>query len=349
MIRVLIADDSLSVRKMLRDILEYDAGISVVAEAENGKKTIAEAKRLHPDVILMDIVMPVVSGIDAIAQILATCPCPIVVVSSTKERESIYQRWDAIMAGAVANIEKMDYQADPEKWERELIRTVKAATRVRVKSRRRRPVVIPHDKQLGRKRQQYDLVTFGVSTGGPGVIAGILRDIPRSFNLPILLVIHLAESQGCSFVNWLDGNCHFKVRLATGNELLAELGGQVLVAPPQKHMIVRNGRVLLTDEPPVNFCRPSVDVLFDSLARERASNIIGILLTGMGRDGANGLKALKENGAFTICQDESSSVVFGMPKAAISIDAAETVLSADMISEKIVELTDCDTTEKGNG
>lgn len=343
MIRVLIVDDSLTVRKEIGRILRTSPGITIAGEAGDGQEAIAATKKLRPDVIVMDIVMPVISGPEAVEQIMSAVPCPIVILSSSTNRGERYKTWDALLAGAVARIEKTDVEKNPSRWEQELIMTVRAAARMKVEGLRhyQSPVDRDEAKITDRPpdtRDRYNVVAFGGSTGGIGVIANILRALPTGFALPVLLVIHLADTQESTFGRWLDGHCRLKVAFALGGERLVDHGGSVLIAPPGRHMIVTDGTIRLDASPPVNFCRPSVDVLFDSLARDDQTTPIAVLLTGIGWDGARGLRAIKKNGGYTICQDESTSIVFGMPRAAIELGAANAVLPDHKIVSKIVAL-----------
>jgi two-component system chemotaxis response regulator CheB len=181
-------------------------------------------------------------------------------------------------------------------------------------------------------------VAIGGSTGSISVIAKIVHTFPADFRLPILLVVHLADTQNDTFVQWLGGQCRLPVAYARGGETLTEIRARVLIAPSRRHMIVANGTIRLDASKPVNYCRPSVDVLFGSLARDKQMTPIGVLLTGIGRDGACGLKAIKNSGGYTICQDKTTSIVFGMPGAAIQMGGAQKILPDDEIAAGILAL-----------
>ncbi len=336
MIRVLIVDDSLTVRKRVRETLERSPELSVVGEAADGREAVAETRRLLPDVVVMDIVMPVMDGIEAVKRIMRSTPRPIVILSSSLNRGELYRIWDAMLEGAVARIEKTGAVREPARWEKELIRTVRAAARINpgrweISGSTPVPAAAPET--------DYNVVAFGASTGGPGVLARILLGFPADFALPVLLVIHSSDSGERSFAHWLRGHCPLAVVPAGGGERITEMAGKVVVAPPGRHMVVRRGRIRLLDSPPVNFSRPSVDVLFDSLAQAVDMRPIGVLLTGIGEDGARGLKAIRETRGYTICQDESTSIVFGMPRVAIALGGADLVLPDFRIAEEIGSLT----------
>lgn len=346
MIRVLVVDDSLTVRKEVGRILIQEPGIVIIGEAADGQEAVTAAQDLRPDVIVMDIVMPVMSGLEAVQHIMAAVPCPIVILSSFINRGERYKTWDAMVAGAVACIEKTDAEKNPLRWEKELVRTVQAAARIKVGILKHYRAPAGRDKEkiedlppldtAGR----YNVVAFGGSTGSIGVIGIVLRAFPADFELPVLLIIHLSDTQESTFAQWLDSRCRLRVAFASGDEKLVDQRAKVLIAPPGRHMIVTDGIIRLVASEPVNFCRPSVDVLFDSLSRDSRAKPIGVLLTGIGRDGARGLKAIKEQRrGYTICQDEATSIVFGMPKAAIEMGGAHAVLPDHEIARKIMKLS----------
>lgn len=341
-IHVLIVDDSLTVRKKVIEILKKAADITISGEARDGRDAIEQAKRLKPDVILMDIVMPVMSGLAAIEYIMTYQPIPIVIHSSAENRGETYKTWDAMMSGALAKIEKTDADKNPEKWEKDLIRTVRAASRVKISRRRKYALRKKKEKRTDIQQQvvsgDYNIVTFGASTGGPGVIANILKAFPLDFRLPILLVIHIPDSPIHTFPDWLNEHCGLNVAFASNGESLNGKKGKVFVGPPGKHMIVEHNRIRLLDSPPVNFCKPSIDVLFHSLAQDKHISPIAALLTGMMEDGALGLKAIGEAGGYTICQNKDTSIVFGMARAAIEIEAAGVVLPDYQIAREILSL-----------
>ncbi|MGD9213873.1 MAG: chemotaxis-specific protein-glutamate methyltransferase CheB [Desulfobacteraceae bacterium] len=342
MIRVLVVDDSVTVRKQVGRILAQSPGMTVAGEAADGLQAVDANCKLRPDVILMDLEMPVMSGPEAVERIMATCACPIVVLSAFVRRGEKFKTWDAMLAGAVATIEKSDVETNPQRWEKELIRTVRAAARIKVRRRRGTLPGKGGDKsRQGRPPDTagpYNVVAIGGSTGSISVIAKIVCAFPADFRLPILLVVHLADTRDDSFAQWLAGQCRLPVASARGGEKLTGERARVLIAPPQRHMVVANGAIGLDGSKPVNYCRPSVDALFSSLARDKQMTPIGVLLTGIGRDGARGLKAIRNSGGYTICQDKTTSIVFGMPGAAIQMGGACKVLPDDEIAAGIMEV-----------
>jgi two-component system chemotaxis response regulator CheB len=271
---------------------------------------------------------------------MAHQPIPIVVHSSGKNRGEIYKTWDIMKAGALASIEKIETDKDTPTWERNLFRTIRAASQVKAirhrtyLSAQQAEITTPSKKKISKN---YNIIAFGTSTGGPVTIAKILNAFPPDFEVPILTVMHTKDST--AFCSWLGNNCKLKVAFASDGDRLDEQKGKVLLPPNNTHLIVKKNRIVLCESPPVNFCKPSIDVLFNSLARDKTLKSIAVLLTGMGEDGAQGLKAIRDSGGYTICQDEETSVIYGMPKVAINLGAAETVLPDHQIADKIVSFT----------
>jgi two-component system chemotaxis response regulator CheB len=188
-------------------------------------------------------------------------------------------------------------------------------------------------------RGQFKLIAMGASTGGPSAIVDVLRGMPATLPVPILLVLHINEPFGAAFADWLDGQTEWRVKYARDGEPIGSTGGRVIMAPPGSHLIVRDGRLHLTLDPELHSCRPSVDVLFQSVAHDCGSGAAACLLTGMGRDGASGLLDVRKAGGFTIAQDEATSVVYGMPREAALLGAAERVLPLGEIGPALAALT----------
>jgi two-component system, chemotaxis family, protein-glutamate methylesterase/glutaminase len=356
-IRVLVVEDSLTVRKRLVEVLSADGDIEVVAEAEDGKQGIEACERLRPDVVTLDMMLPVMTGLAAAEYIMAYCPTPIVIVSSSTNRGELFRTYEALAAGAIDVLDKPKGDEPDGEWEARLLQTVKLVSRIKVITHPRarlgamakvgargltatpRPAPPPAAPAplAARRDHPFSLVALGGSTGSPGAIVEILRAIPRSFPIPILLVIHINEPFGKAFADWLDGLGAVRVRYARDGEPLdAARDATVLMAPPGSHLVLRDGVLRYTAEAERHSCRPSVDVLFESVARDRGAEALGCLLTGMGRDGAAGLLAIRRAGGATIAQDEATSVVFGMPREAILLGAAEQVLPVGEIGPALV-------------
>jgi two-component system chemotaxis response regulator CheB len=338
--RVLVVEDSVTVRKRLVEILAGDPEIELVGEAPDGKRAIELCQQLRPDVITMDMMLPVMTGLSATEYIMAHCPTPILIVSASINRGELFRTYEALAAGAVDVLEKpLGTEADGA-WERNFLSTVKLVARIRVITHPRGRLSPAHPPprpnfEPQRSGRTFELVAIGASTGGPGAIVDVLRALPASFQLPVLFVLHINEPFGTAFAEWLDGQTARRVAYAREGDAVAAAAGKVVMAPVGRHMIVRDGRLRLTDAPERNFCRPSVDVLFESVAVEYGPTAAACLLTGMGKDGAEGLLKLRRAGALTIAQDETSSVVYGMPREAALLGAAGEILRLDEIGPRL--------------
>jgi two-component system, chemotaxis family, protein-glutamate methylesterase/glutaminase len=286
--------------------------------------------------------LPVMTGLAATEYIMAHFPTPILIVSSSTNRGELFRTYDALRAGAVDVLDKAGGHEAPGEWERRFVETVKLVSRIRV---------ITHVRaRLDRVRsgeglpapsraRECAVVALGASTGGPSALVEVLREIPPTFAVPILVVQHIGESFSQGLADWLDGQTAHRVSWAREGQPLAGLRpGEVVMAPAGRHLIVRAGKLEYLQGPPRNFCRPSVDILFESIARELGPSGAGCLLTGMGRDGAAGLLAIRRAGGVTLAQDEASSIVYGMPHEAVMLGAPERVLPLGEIGRAISSL-----------
>ena len=344
MVNVLIVEDSPVVREFLVHILGSDPGIRVVGTAQDGEEALAAVQRHSPDVITMDIHMPKLNGLEATRRIMETNPTPIVIVSGSEDPREVATTFDAIEAGALAVLRRPVGIGHPnhEAAARELVQTVKLMSEVKVVRRwprTRNTGPAPHPAKMGlvRAPAQVRIVAIGASTGGPPALHTILTELPRDFPVPLLVVQHMAAGFIRGFVEWLVQSAGLPVHVATHGELV--LPGHVYVAPDACQMkIERGGKIALTKDAPENGLRPSVSYLFRSVAEVYGCDAAAGLLTGMGSDGAEELRLLKEKGAVTFAQDKDSSVVHGMPGEAIKLDAAMLVLPPEKIAAVLTSL-----------
>jgi two-component system chemotaxis response regulator CheB len=348
MIRVLVVEDSSTVREFLLQILRSDPAIEVVGTAETGEEALAAVARTEPDIITMDIHMPRMNGFDATRRIMETHPTPIVIVSGAADATDTAKAFQAIESGALAVLHTPQSVGHPEHQQSatELIRTVKLMSEVKVVRRWPRcrsaeavpEISLCKEIQLETSQSQPRIVAIGASTGGPPILQMILASLPRNFPVPVLIVQHIAAGFTEGLVEWLAQSSSLKVRVATHGQSV--LPGQVYVAPDGLHMtVIADGRVQLTADEPENGLRPSVARLFRSVARVYGQSAVGVLLTGMGKDGAQELRLMKEQGAVTIAQDRETSVVHGMPGEAIRLGGATYVLPPEKIRMVLASLT----------
>lgn len=342
-VRVVIADDSPVVRQVLQRILETDPHIRIVGMAGDGAEAVELTAQLRPDLVTMDLMMPGMDGLEATARIMAHHPTPVLFFSSYFGPAGLHSRIEALAAGALDVVQKPTVMPD-DQWEAQaeaLVRKVKALAKVPVIAHIRGSHVVARRALTGRRGATFaravDVAAIGVSSGGPRVLDEILSALPANFALGLIVVQHMAEGFMPGLIEWLQQRCALPVKVARDGDAI--LPGQILFAPDSAHLIAApNGRVQLSLADPVNGHRPSVDVTFASLAREYGPRAAGIILTGMGADGAAGLLAIRHAGGVTMVQDEESCVVFGMPRAAIEIGGAEQVLSPANLIEGLKTL-----------
>jgi two-component system chemotaxis response regulator CheB len=338
-IRVLVVEDSPTVRHYLMSLINETPGLEVVGEARNGDEALEMTAELRPDVISMDIRMPGVDGLEATRRIMNRHPTPVVIVSGLLERE-VDLSFQALQAGALAVVEKPPYRHDPNfsTKQRQMVNTLTAMARVHVVRRwenepgQNSGVENPSGKRritTERLRPKPEIIAIGASAGGPGALATLLRNLPVDFSVPIIIAQHIPHEFVNGLARWLGKASPLSIRVASENLVLEP--GVVHLAPGFAHgMVARQGDKLVTrlipEKGPYRY-QPSVDVLFESVANVCGPAAVGIVLTGMGDDGAAGLLAMRRAGAHTFAQDEATSTVFGMPQAAIARGAVEHVLA----------------------
>lgn len=338
-IRVLIVDDSAIVRQILSKELEKSRDIEVIGTATDPFVARDKIVRLQPDVITLDIEMPRMDGLTFLRKLMKHYPLPVIVVSSMAP-EGGENALAALEAGAVEVMSKPGASYTVGDMSVQLIEKIKAASKVDMKAvagARERRTEPP--KRLSMIRTTEKIVAVGASTGGTEAIREFLQSFPA--NCPgTLIVQHMPEMFTKSFAERLNNICEPDVREAADGDTV--FSGQVLIAPGNKHMVLRRSGaqyfVKVKDGPMVHHQRPSVEVMFNSVARYAGTNSVGVIMTGMGSDGGRGLLGMKEAGARTIAQDEKSCVVYGMPRAAVELGAAEFVLPLNKIAAKVISL-----------
>ena len=335
-IRVLVADDSYFMRKVISDMIVSDPALSVIGTAANGMEAVKEAKGLRPDVITMDVQMPLMDGFEALKQIMAFHPMPIIMLSAfTKDGAAL--TLDCLHAGAVDVVEKPGgtVSLNMDDVKAELLRKIKVAANAKVKKTEYVPSIKKIRKPSGLPAKK--VIGIVSSTGGPSTVAKLLPLIPSDINAAIVLVQHMPGLFIGSFVNRLDSVSALGVKEAKNGEPL--LCGQVYVAPGGTHLeITKLGKISLVDSAPIMGLRPFGSKMLSTGAAAFGRGMVAVVLTGMGNDGLEGAKAVKKSGGTVLAQDEETSIVFGMPKEVIDAGCADKVLSPDKIAEELIRL-----------
>ncbi len=343
-IRVLIVEDVVTVQGLLKGILAQDPAFEVIGTVADGEKAVRFVASLHPDVVSMDIFMPVMDGVEATMLIMQQNPVPIVIVSSLYNPDEVSMSFKILEAGALTILPKPFGPGHPlyTQTAKNYRNTLKLMSEIKVEKRRVLYNSIgPHleaESSVLRSGshpfEEFKIIAIGASAGGPVVIREILRDLPKNFPLPILLVQHIDANFTNGFCDWLNSTSNLQVIIAQNRQKM--LPGHVYMAPGDHHLgLESEGIISITKAPPEKGLRPAVSYLFNQVARIYKKNVIAILLSGMGSDGAPELKMLRENGAFTIAQDEATSLVHGMPGEAIRIGGACKILSPARIVEEL--------------
>jgi two-component system chemotaxis response regulator CheB len=369
-VSVVVVDDSSVQRRFVRMVIDSDPGLVLVGEARTGSDALALVERLRPQVVLMDLHLPVMNGIEAIERIMALRPTPILVYSSFVDGDDRDNAAAALAAGAVDVMAKPGAPdggpANLEQYAEGLRRRLRLVGRVRVIThpraklggagarlsthRLRRPSdqpevrrtgtvpVAPTTGDLGLSKRRVKVIAVGASTGGPQALATLLSELPPDLEPAIVVVQHMADGFMEGLAGWLDGLCPLPVAVGGNGKRL--LPGTVTIAPSGLNLVVHDQLRVTTQEPPRSqYHVPGIDVTFSSLADAVGADAIGLLLTGMGRDGADGLKRMRERGAFTIAQDEETCAVYGMPAAAMAVGAVDRQLPLGEIGAALRQLT----------
>ena len=349
-IRVLVVDDSATSRLLLVEILRADPAIEIVGQAADGEEGLAMVKRLSPDIVTMDVHMPGLDGFAATKRIMVEAPTPILIITSVDAR-TLAISLEAVRAGALAVQAKPGDPSSPgfDEEAREIVRQVKAMSEVKVvrhhETARTPAPVAPAGADSGGPRASggllqdvpAEVVAIAASTGGPAAIHSILIPLPADFPVPILVVQHISRGFGPGLAGWLDKASALRVKVAEEGELLQ--AGTVYVAGDDHHLCVSSSRrVQLSSAPAVGGFRPSGTALFESVAAVFGRGAVAVILTGMGRDGVDGLRAIRRAGGRTIAESQATAVVYGMPGAAVRDGLADLVLPLPEVCAAVAEL-----------
>lgn len=338
-VRVLLVDDSPVVRAIVRDMLETDPEIEIAGEAEDGRRCVEAARLLKPDLILMDVIMPGMDGLAATEAVMDEIPTPVLIFSTVAQDREVNTAFRAIQLGALDVMEKPALPS-PSEYERireDLTTKVKLLSRVKVMRQARRPPPGPRvvrPRLVGATSQR--LVAVASSAGGPRALSILFQGFPSGIAAPLVVVQHIADGFLHGLIQWLQSVSEVPIQVALPGDRIEP--GRAYFAPSGHHLEVRGGVLALSDDPPLWGCRPAADILFKSVAENYGERAVGVVLTGMGRDGAEGLKRIRKGGGATFAQDESTSLVFGMPRAAIESGGAERVLPLPEIAPAVVGL-----------
>jgi len=344
-VRVMVVEDSLVVRQLLVHIISGDPRLMVAAAVGSAEEALQEIVRVRPDVVSMDIRLPGMDGLEATRRIMAEHPTPIVVIASSIEDTSLNISMNALKAGALTVVEKpVGLSSDGYAGIASTICTqLYIMSQVPVVRQRsfapwregRMPASPRREPEQGSAHPS--IMGIAASTGGPPALAKVLGALPRDFPLPILLVQHMGAPFMEGFASWLDGLVPLEVRLAQDQEIPTP--GRVYVAPGDRHLLLSGaGTLKLSAEPPLGNQRPSATLLFRSMAQVAGRRSLGVILTGMGEDGAQGLVELRQAGGFAMAEDESTAVVYGMPAAAARLGGVNVSLPLDLIAPRLLRL-----------
>ncbi|MCL2210300.1 MAG: chemotaxis-specific protein-glutamate methyltransferase CheB [Treponema sp.] len=331
MIRTLIVDDSPLVRAMLTDFLESEGSFEIIGEAENGIEGVEKAKELSPDLITMDYEMPVMNGLDSIVEIRKFSSCAIVMITT---HDSAKMAYEATVKGAHDFFAKDIFTSQmTDKQRSAIFNTLKQITNIKKKESQSQDTG-EHGSMASRK---INCIVIASSTGGPMALCQLCSALPVNFPVPIILVQHNTSGFDKGFVQWLDGYSHLKIQLA--EEGVYPSKGNVYVAPTDKHLSIGASGIAFDDSDPINNQKPAADFLFKSAALQYKNSLVSVVLTGMGNDGAEGTKFVKDAGGITIAQDESTSMIYGMPSAAVETGCVDLILPLSDIANKLISLT----------
>lgn len=337
-VRVLVVDDSPVFRDAISLTLGEDPGFEVVGFAGDGEEGLARTLALEPDVVVMDVQMPVMDGLEAVRAIMARRPTPILLYTADPRGQSTEWVFEALRAGALEVLLKPSSFPFSDRAASQLRGHVRALAGVRVRPGRGGEAVRPVTVAPRERSRRREVVGIVASAGGPPVLADVVAGLPEDFPMGLLVVQHLAPGFAAHLASWLSSRSRLPVEVAVDGTLLRP--GRVVVAPDDRHLEVDgDGRVRTVDGPDVDGHRPSGDRLLQSLASAYGARAVGVVLTGMGRDGVRGLTALRRTGAVTLAQDEATSPVYGMPRQALETGAAQRAVARDHLASLLVRLS----------
>jgi two-component system, chemotaxis family, protein-glutamate methylesterase/glutaminase len=335
-IRVLLAEDSPTAYQLLQHILLSQSDINIVGWAKDGRQAVQQTALLLPDLVVMDLHMPTMDGFQATRQIMSNTPTPILMVTATGNAKDVALSLAALRAGAMALVEKPRgvHHATHDKQTKTLLKMIRALAEVKtIKMRSDRSA----SGVVYKPANDHKLMTIAASTGGPQTLAMLLSALDSTFPMPILLVQHIGADFSDGFISWLQSGTGLKVSLARQGDIAR--AGHLYVAGIDRHLGINTaGQLIVSDAPAIGGFRPSASYLFESAAAAFGKNVMAIVLTGMGDDGVNGLKALRQRGGYIIAQDQQSSIVYGMPKAAKEAGVVSDVLSLHGIADWLLHL-----------
>jgi two-component system chemotaxis response regulator CheB len=333
LIDVLVVEDSAFMRKVLSEILESDPEIKVIDQAINGIEGVKKASLLKPDVITMDIEMPNMDGIEAVKRIMRINPTPIIMISAYTKKGA-QKTIETLIAGAVDFVEKPGgpISLKLRDIKEEIINKVKIASKANLKTATKRKQI-----SLNKKKMSDSLVIIAASTGGPKIITSIFKKLPRDFPAPIVVVQHMPGTFTKAFAKRLDE--HSPLSVTEGKEGSFLKKGKAFIAPGDFHLEFTGDRkIRLNKKPALHGVRPSADITMNSASENFDGNLIGVILSGMGKDGSIGVRNIRKRGGFIIAQDKDTSVVYGMPKSAIESGCVDLVLPSNEIADKLIAL-----------
>jgi two-component system, chemotaxis family, protein-glutamate methylesterase/glutaminase len=345
-IRVLLVEDSRIALVILKRILDSSPQIEVVGEARSGLEALTLIPKVEPDVICTDLHMPEMDGLEFTFQVMALYPRPILVISVSVQEEDAKRVFQLLEAGAVDIFPKptAGLAANDELFKQELINKIKILSGVKVFRKKRKSPSQVNNLEADdfsdfayKSYIQPKIVVIGASTGGPQALQEIFTQLPADFPVPVICVQHICCGFLQGLIDWLATHCQLTIQIAQLGDMPKP--GKIYFPDEQLHLELDAwGRFIYFDSPPVAGHRPSVTVSFESVAKFYGNATVGILLSGMGRDGADGMQAIAQAGGFTIAQDEATSVVFGMPKEAINLGAAKQILPIEAIAPRLLAM-----------